>query len=271
MSDFNSSNNYLFEIIKNKIKLFVIVGVVAVIVSVIISSPSIIAPKYKSSAVVYPSNLGEYSSESPIEQMIQWFESVEIKNNVIKENRLADHYEIDPTDKLYHYYMFTVYDENISISETRYESAEIVVLDEDPEIALQIVNSIINNFNTVVREVRLKRVNENYKIIKYKYDLITQQLDSLGVNKKELLMTESSITRNDRVTNLLKEYVKTNANLNDIKTLMNNNKTFTNVVVEPYVSHKKVYPVRWLIVVISFVVSILLTFMTLLFANKIKE
>ncbi len=144
MIDLDNINNNLFTVLLKNFKSLFIIGALAAILSAVFSSSTFIAPKYKSSAIVYPSNLGEYSEESPIEQMLQWFDSRKVKDLVIEESNLSEHYDLGKDDPLYSYYMMEEYNENISISETKYESAEIVVLDTDPEKAAAVANSIVN-------------------------------------------------------------------------------------------------------------------------------
>lgn len=52
---------------------------------------------------------------------------------------------------------------------------------------------------------------------------------------------------------------------------VNKKLTYTNTVVFPEVADKKAYPVRWLIVVLSFIGSIFFTFILLLFNNRLKH
>ena len=183
MFDLKNMNNNLLEMFMKNFKLLIIVGISAAVLSVVFSSPTFIDPKFQSQAVVYPSNLGEYSEESPIEQMMQWFESRTIKENVIKELGLADHYEIDTKkDSLGHYYLLLEYDENVSVNETKYESAEITVTDVEPEMAYKIVNKIIENLNFVIREEHKKRANEDLVTIENQFNLVKTELDSVSEN-----------------------------------------------------------------------------------------
>ncbi len=293
MAELKTLNTYLFEIIIKNIKLFIIVGITAIVAATLFSSPTFISPKYKSTAIVYPSNLVKYSKESPIEQMMQWFESVDIKDKVIADNNLIEHYKIDKEDKLYYYYLLNEYDDNISVSETKYESAEITVKDEDPKVAYKIVNSVIDNFNKVVRKIKLKREVEDFKKLEYRYHRVLAQLDSIGVEVqlldnpkakitsgiKNYLRLKEDITKssnnyilnNDKLTTLLEEYAKINQDYNYTLAIMNNKRTYTNLVVKPYINYKKVYPIRWLIVVSSLFGALFFTFITLLFIKKIKN
>ncbi|MGE0561080.1 MAG: Wzz/FepE/Etk N-terminal domain-containing protein [Flavobacteriales bacterium] len=229
MSDLASMNSNLFQIaLKNK-KILIIVGLVAAILSVIFSSATFIKPKFKSQAIVYPSNLGEYSEESPIEQMMQWFESRTIKENVIKEFNLAEHYDIKPEDKLADYYLMLEYDDNVKISETKYESAEIVVTDTDPELAYKMVNSIIENVNKVIRTEHKKRALEEFKTVEIQFIDVKRELDSVSSELKKMRTDYNIINYSAQSENLVKGFLKTfdganstSVNMNEVLALKKN-------------------------------------------------
>ena len=317
MFDLKNMNNHLIEIVLKNFKLLMIVGIAAGILSIVFSSPTFIDPKFQSQSVVYPSNLGEYSEESPIEQMMQWFESRTIKENVIKDLNLADHYDIDTKkDSLGHYYLLLEYDENISVRETKYESAEITVTDTEPEMAYKIVNSIIDNLNRVIREEHKKRAFEDFLTIENQFNAVKEELDSVSIELKKIRKDYSIINYGSQSIEVMKGYLKTveganksNVNNAEILRLKNNleekggdfivldqrvyhlldaykfweneydkakrnverKMTYTNMVTEPFISYKKVYPVRWLIVVVSTFSAVFFAFLVLLFSKKVKK
>lgn len=316
MFDLKNMNNNLIEILLKNLKVLAFVGVLAAVLSVVFSSPSFIDPKFQSRAVVYPSNLGEYSEESPIEQMMQWFESRQIKENVIKELGLAEHYEIDTkTDSLGHYYLLLEYDENVSINETKYESAEITVTDTKPEMAYKIVNKIIENLNLVIRAEHRKRSLEELKPVEIEFKNVSMTLDSIGKELKKMRTEYELINYSVQSENISKGYLKTfdGANSTSVNTQeilklkknieekggdfihaekrfyqlldsynyweneykkglrnVNREMTYTNMVTQPFISYKKVYPVRWLIVVVSTFSAVFFAFVVLLFLNRKK-
>lgn len=157
MESFWNSSNLLTIFIKWK---WHIITITILGMAVIGASTYLIKPKYKSSAIVYPSNLGEFSEESYSEQMIQILNSRDITDKVIKEYNLPEHYEIDSAYKHFQSTMYYLYSENVSISKTEYESVEINVLDTDPEMAKNMVNSIINFYNAKVREMHRLKLKE---------------------------------------------------------------------------------------------------------------
>src|ERR1051326_2895835 len=126
-----------------------LLGVVAasVILSAIFSSPFFIKPKYKSFAVIYPSNLTPYSQESTTEQMLQLFQSDSIFNHVVNHFHLVQHYKLDSASSSIHNELLGIYNENVSIKKTEYEAVKIEVLDEDANVACNMINEMINAFN----------------------------------------------------------------------------------------------------------------------------
>lgn len=229
MSDLANMNSNLFQIaLKNK-KILIIVGLVAAVLSVIFSSATFIKPKFKSQAIVYFSNLGEYSEESPIEQMMQWFESRTIKENVIKEFNLAEHYVINPEDKLADYYLMLEYDDNVKINQTKYESAEVVVTDTDPELAYKMVNSIIDNLNKVIRDEHKKRALEDLITVETQFNRIKSNLDSVSSELKKIRKEYHIINYSVQSEEVMRGYLrtfdgasKTSSNYDEIIKLMNN-------------------------------------------------
>lgn len=230
MSNLEDLNSNLLHIaLKNK-KTLIIVGFTAAVLSVVFSSATFIKPKFKSQAIVYPSNLGEYSEESPIEQMMQWFESRELKENVINENDLAKHYDINvEEDKLGEYYLFLEFDENVKISETKYESAQITVTDTDPEKAFNMVNSVIKNFNKVVREEHRKRALEDFVTVENQFNRVKHDLDSISSDLKKIRKDYNIINYSIQSEEVMKGYLrtfdgasKTSTNYDEIVKLKNN-------------------------------------------------
>lgn len=316
MSELANMNSNLFQVaLKNK-KVLIIVGIVAAALSVVFSSSTFIKPEYKSQAIVYPSNLGEYSEESPIEQMMQWFESRAIKENVIKEFNLVEHYDINPEDKLADFYLMLEYDDNVKINQTRYESAEIVVTDTDPELAYKMVNSIIKNLNKVIREEHKKRALEDLVTIETQFNRIKFDLDSVSGEMKKIRKEYHIIDYTSQSEEVMRGYLrtfdgasKTSINNEEILKLLNNIEekggdfitletrieqileayqfweieyikadktykrvmTYTNLISKPVISYKKVYPIRWLIVLLSTFGAVFFAFVVILFQNRIKK
>ena len=142
MDNFFNNTNLLRIVIKWKWHLIILVAVSA-LVSLIVSSPLIMKPRFKSVAYIYPSNVMPYSDESETEQMLQWINSKNVRDSVIQKFDLAAHYGISPKEKYFASTLEYMYNKNISISKTQYESVEVSVTDIDPVMARDIVQAIL--------------------------------------------------------------------------------------------------------------------------------
>jgi uncharacterized protein involved in exopolysaccharide biosynthesis len=164
--------------LKWKMHLLVI-AISAAVLAMIFSSPFFITPKFKSQALVYPSNIAPYSDESESEQMLQWLQSKDIKDSVIKMFNLNEHYKIDTGYKYYYSTMMYLYNENVRINKTQWESIEIQVTDKDPVVAYKMVNAIMEFCNQKIRGIHKGKYNEVVNSLGWTLQEKKQQLDSV--------------------------------------------------------------------------------------------
>ncbi len=175
---FNSVD--LLRLISKWKKHLIIVGLISLVGSILFSSPLFVKPKYKSFALIYPSNLIAYSTESSTEQMLQLTQSYEIRDKIISTFRLFNHYRIDTLkNKFYRSEVYKKYDENILIKKTEYESMEITVYDTDPIIASAIADSIIHFFNQKARNLQIEKSREVMIIAKNQLIKKKSEMDSM--------------------------------------------------------------------------------------------
>lgn len=309
-----SKNNYfnsvdLLELLDRWKWHLVIVAVIAFAGSVIFSSPVFIKPKYKSEGIIYPSNLIAYSDESPTEQMLQIIQSTDIRRRMIDAFDLYKHYEIDTvSDKFHLTHVNELYDENVSIKKTEYESMEITVFDADPIIASQMVDSLIHFFNRKARKMQSEKSEEVMIIIKNQMDEKKNEMDSLEAilqnlaanyglfefksqareaskvylknpGKKEVSDLYRALRDKGQYFNSITEHLwRVRGTYNDLKIQYENakrdvvkNLTYANVVTRPFPADKKSYPVRWLISLVVVSASVLLAFMVLLMMDARKK
>lgn len=298
-NNYMSGNKNLLKFSLQNIKLLAGISIVGGILAAVFSSAAFITPKYESSAVIYPSNVWEYSDETALEQLQQYLESNIIRDSIIKKFNLYQEYDIDTADINAKTWVKLGYGEHISISETQFESIRITSLSVDPEKARDIVLEIIKQLNTLVIRINREKVGE---VVVYRKKLAERkkaQIDSTLAQINELsskyqLMDYKS--QSERVTEGYVGFLKSGkAGANEkIETLFNNvaqygprfstlllelelhteeyneriveyeisqsdylkEVTYSNLLVEPEVNNKKVYPVRWLIVALSMIGSL---------------
>ncbi len=228
MSDYLSNYN-LFETAWKWKWHFIIIGIVVVLLASVFSSPFFITPKYKSNAVIYPSNLSSYSEESETEQMLQWLHSNEIKDSIIAKYHLASHYGIDSNNKYFYSNLLHTYNQHININRTEYQSANIEVIDKDPVIAAKIAADIVKFYNRIVRKAHRSKYQEELVIAKNQMNLYQKEMDSIGKKLDYLRNKYEIIDYNNQTREITRGFLRTfdganhvNLNKNDILRLKNN-------------------------------------------------
>ena len=191
MEKFFSNTNLITIFLKWKWHLLII-AVIAGLAAVIISSSLVITPKYKSFAILYPVNLSAYSDESETEQMLQWFGSKEIMDDIIETFDLSTHYKISPDYKYYHTVMKALYEKNVRIKKTPYEAIQIEVYDSDPIIACRMVDSIISFTNSLILKNHSEKYREGLIVMENLLSLKQHELDSVAA-VLNILSTEYDI------------------------------------------------------------------------------
>jgi capsule polysaccharide export protein KpsE/RkpR len=293
-------------ILKWKITLGIVI-VLAAVLSAVFSSPFFIKPKYKSTAVIYPSNLMPYSGESPTEQMIQLFQSDTVFNHLVNYFNLVQHYGLDSADPVLHHKLLGIYNENVSIKKTEYEAVKIEVLDKDPAVACNMINEMVNAFNGYTLKLNHQKSKELVQIYKEQLSKKQSQIDSINTALKELAVKFGIIDYKSQSRELAKEYYRSLASGNEKKIneltnairnleekggqfhelqlhlqnftweyadilrkynqVVNDSEktlTYTNVVVKPFPSDKKAYPIRWLIVTVAVLASFLFSLIVIM-------
>jgi capsule polysaccharide export protein KpsE/RkpR len=186
-----------------------VIAIVAALLGALISSPIVITPKFKSYALVYPSNIAPYSDESESEQMLQWLQSKDIKDSIIEKFNLSSHYEIDTNYKYYYSTMMYLYNENVKINKTQWESIEIEVTDKDPKVAFEMVNSIIEFCNLKIRKIHQSKYQEVVNSLGWTLREKKQQLDSVENALAELRKDFGLFDYESQAREITRGYLKT--------------------------------------------------------------
>ncbi|PID95560.1 MAG: hypothetical protein CSA94_00900 [Bacteroidetes bacterium] len=208
------NNTYLFKIFGKWKWQFIITMVISAILGVVLSSSLVITPKYKSTALLYPSNIAPYSEESETEQMLQWLQARDIKDSLIQRFNLSKHYKIDPGYKHYYSTMLWLLQENVKISKTQYESIEIVVLDKDPKMAKEMVDAIIDLGNAKIKRIHKSKYKEVVDISKNMLDMNKRELDSVNNILQNLAEKYDIYNLESQSRELMKGYLKTSGGNN---------------------------------------------------------
>jgi len=299
MNSFFNSKQILDILVKWKIHLIAI-AIIAALLAVFFSRPFFMTPLYKSYGIVYPSNISPYSDESETEQMVQLFNSKDIRDSVIRKFDLPKHWGIDSAYRYYRSTMEWEWSQRVRISKTPLEAVQIEVLDPDPQIACDMVTAIINYYNLKVRGLHKEKFEEVVMNYNYVMEVKREYLDSLkncvtklGMNyglmqfeaqtrevMRALLQNPGSAEakRYKRILEqhggdmlLLSEMIRAEADgfstykITADQALLDFNRKYThaNILTEPFPADKKSYPIRWLIVTFSTLAAIFLAILVI--------
>jgi len=188
MDKFFYTGNLLQIINKWKWHL-VIVAFAAALVSLVVSSPFIMKPRFKSAAIIYPSNILPYSDESQTEQMLQWLKSNDVRDSVVNKFDLVKHYKIKSEDKYKASTLEALYNKNVSISKTQYESIEVSVTDIDPVMAKKMVDAILFYADKKIRYTHHLKYMEVYNAMENMLRAKEAEMDSIKKLYRELALT----------------------------------------------------------------------------------
>jgi len=304
---------WLIGVVKANLKLFITIGVLAAVAGVIISMPVFMTPKFKSTAIVYPTNIELYADESETEQLLQFFEASSIRDSIIEKFDLYEVYEIEPDQESSRFYILEEYRDKVRVSKTKYESVLLEVIAKDPLLAKDMADEIIRQVNlkydavindrsemvaesfqrqmiyqkTVLDSVEtlISRISMENDVLDYgnqTRELVRGYVDALsrngtsGVNK-DLAQLISNTQEKGSLLRMLQnlsymgtqQYDYLSKKYLEQKVLAEGDLTYTDVIVEPEVADKKFWPVRWLVLVITVVSSLLFTLvMVLLFKQS---
>lgn len=185
-----------------------VVFVLSFLGSAIFSSPMFVKPKFKSFARVYPTNLKKYSDESPTEQMIQMLESDAIRDTLCSRFNLDTLYDIEADEPYYKDLLYKEYSDHVQFKKTKFESVEIEVLSTNPQVAYEMVKSIIDLYNVQVKTLQDEKLVEAVNTVKEMMDQKKVEMDFLESELNVLRREFGILDYGSQVKNLSKEYYK---------------------------------------------------------------
>lgn len=209
--DFDSSNLIIF-LYKWRKSLFIVL-VTALFASWFFSCPWFITPKFKSTVILFPASntsvskallseqsakgqdLTAFGEDEQAEQLLQILNSNKIRDRVVKQFNLMEHYGIDSNSSYKYSRLFKEYENNISFRRTEFMAVQISVYDTDPQMAADIANSIAALLDSTKNDMQRQRSIKGFKVVEAEYNTMKAEiskivdslisLGSLGVNDVE--------------------------------------------------------------------------------------
>lgn len=180
------NHSVLLNVIVDNKKLLAIIGISALIASLVISL--FIKDKYKSSVILFPTTTSSISkaliSENnankddvlrfgeveEAEQLLQILNSDEIKHRIIEKYNLLEHYNIEEDEKYKFTKLYEEFQENIAFKLTKYLAIEISVLDYSADTASFIANDIAVFLDSVKNRMQKEIAIPAFKIVEERYN-----------------------------------------------------------------------------------------------------
>ncbi|HNX65936.1 MAG TPA: Wzz/FepE/Etk N-terminal domain-containing protein [Bacteroidales bacterium] len=194
--DFKPDSVDLVNFVLKYIKIFIITGLAAAVLSALISYA--FRPLFESKVILYPSSnivethnlLGQISSSSSVfgdddatERLIQILKSEQVKEYLKKKYDLKAHYNIKPDAKYPNTAIEQKMKKYIHCSKTSYGSVEVTVRDRDRNIACLMANDMTSRadtiFNAIQREASSKICLEIQKSYESQLKVVHNYQDSL--------------------------------------------------------------------------------------------
>jgi len=275
-AEFKPDSADLLNFILRHFRKFLIAGVVAAVLSAVISL--MIKPLYESTVTLYPSSniteartlLGESTSRTALfgdddatEKLIQVINSDQVRDWLRTTYNLASHYNIKPGEKYPNTVISEKMDRFIRCSKTSFGSVEIRVRDRDREIACAMANDIASRADTIFNNLQRSSATQMLDEISRSYGLqdklVRMYEDTLSTLKGEaaLRIWSTLETETDYLGLIRGRYLEALA-------LSQQTLPYTLVVDRAVVAEKKVFPHRSLIVIIS-TASVLILLALILF------
>jgi tyrosine-protein kinase Etk/Wzc len=175
--EFQSESRNLLLFIWRKRKTVIIVTSIAIVAATVISL--LMTPMFKSTAIVFPAATstvsfseqsqakaaaGDFGEEEQAEQLLQILQSSRIRNRIVQQFDLFNHYEIALDDPNKNYKLGKEYSSHIQFTRTRYGSIRIDVSDRDRELAAVVANKIVDLIDTVKNEMIKERTIPAFEI-----------------------------------------------------------------------------------------------------------
>lgn len=196
----------IFKLLQINRKTIVIVLIAAAILTYIFTLPVFITPMYRSVVILYPTStnsiskvllsttnqqqkdLLEFGEDEQTERMLQILNSNQIRDQIIEDFDLMNHYDIKAGSKFPFTRLYKTYESKIKFRRTEYMAVKITVLDKDPVMSAHIANAIAEQFDSVMNKMQKEVAQRAFQIVEREYFNLREQVqtmeDSLNVLRR---------------------------------------------------------------------------------------
>jgi|TARA_B110000261_G_scaffold161735_1_gene203745 capsule polysaccharide export protein KpsE/RkpR len=190
---FDLSNIYVL-LYKYKLHLFIVL-VISGLVSALVSLS--IQEKYKSVAIIYPASTSsaakalvgagwggnydimKFGENEKSEQLLEVLNSANLKNIIINQFNLMDHYDLSTESASPKYDLNEIIETNISFKRNKNMAIEIKVLDHSPDTAAKIAKALLVALDEVIYSIKNERAMQGLNIVKNSYLALSKEIKEM--------------------------------------------------------------------------------------------
>jgi len=225
------NNTSIIEFLYKYRKPLIIVFIVALVASIIFSSPWFITPKYRSSVIMFPAATNSVSKvlisqnsgvkedilgfgvEEQAEQMLQILNSNLIRDKIVEKYNLMHHYDINPESNYKYTKLIREYENNVRFRRTEYMAVKVSVLDTDPQMAADIANDIAALVDSVKNAMQRERSVKAFEIVRNEYDMLNSEVEDIVDSLR--VLGEMGVNDYERQSEVLNEQLAISIRSND--------------------------------------------------------
>lgn len=190
-------------------KLLTIVFVGTAIVSGVISM--FIKPMYLSYGIMMPTNSNrltkaimdydysmdfmDYGAERDCEYAMQVLTSKQMELAVVERFNLIERYGVKPDSKHKMYDVGKKFNHYLDVKRTDYMGIQISIVDRDPQTAADIVNYIMDKYDTMCHEIHSERAADAAEVMNAVCSAAEEEMDSLAAASKGVAWKEYLLKR----------------------------------------------------------------------------
>jgi uncharacterized protein involved in exopolysaccharide biosynthesis len=176
-------------------KPVIIVTVAGMILSVVVSL--LIKPRFAAEVVLYPTasssvsktlistqwtgnrDILSFGEEEETERLLQILQSDKIRNKLVAQFDLYNHYEIKPDAKYRKTLLNNKLKKNVRFRKTEYMAVKIRVMDTDPQIAANMANTIAALLDSTIAALQKEKARKAFILVRDEYKTLEKEVEQI--------------------------------------------------------------------------------------------
>ena len=176
-------------------KPVIIVTVAGMILSIVVSL--LIKPRFAAEVILYPTasssvsktlistqwtgnkDILSFGEEEETERLLQILQSDRIRNKLVAQFDLYNHYEIKPDAKYRKTQLNEKLKKNVRFRKTEYMAVKIRVMDTDPVIAADMANTIAALLDSTIASLQRDKARKAFALVRDEYFSLQQEVEQI--------------------------------------------------------------------------------------------